>query len=182
MSVPFILPFNNNPANTSVKVSSYTIPVGKYACIVSYTPDLTINGEYVNYIRGTTVVKSGANGTTSGYFNTEGDIYVRDITLTFSGSNLISSSASFYLGNNTSPSILLSSVSRTTAGTSSGTPFLCNGNILHYSVSNGAVSSSTASLSFAWLTNSGSRCPIWIPEGTVLDGELYTVIEYNTTL
>lgn len=38
------LPFNYNPKVTEVKTTSYTIPAGEYALIVTATDDLAING------------------------------------------------------------------------------------------------------------------------------------------
>jgi hypothetical protein len=43
MSAPFIIPFDNNPASTSIKTTSYTIPAGKYARVQNLQGDLLID-------------------------------------------------------------------------------------------------------------------------------------------
>lgn len=47
MSVPFILPFDNNPVETMFGSFSYTVPAGKFACLVNTNPIAQINGEKI---------------------------------------------------------------------------------------------------------------------------------------
>lgn len=200
MSAKLIVPFDNNPASTSIKTTSYTIPAGKYARVRDQYGDLSLNStpvytllQEVNYlttvgttfintntgfdiakITTTSTVSNGLNGT---FFGLAKAWYEGGTTLTYDdngGMGLVTHTS--FTGTRTSYYVSDKNtnqriVSANTAGASS-TAFTFRGYFFTTSEASGVV---TGNLKLIKSNNN----EFWVPTGTILEGLGYMVTEYN---
>jgi hypothetical protein len=98
MAAPIVLPFNNNPASTSIKTAAYTIPSGKYARVKNLHGDLTIDTipHYVVLQSFTRVLSSGSG---TDILDADDSIDFVKATRTCTSSNAANiCAASYYVG------------------------------------------------------------------------------------
>jgi hypothetical protein len=186
MSAPFIIPFNFCPTSTSLKTAAYTMPAGKYACVVTISPFFLINGvllngsETVSMSTSTTTVATDSAITSMVYSS---PVHVFSSSLTRGGTATGTVGGNFGGGSHSIYNDTLFSVSRTTNGTTV-TPHAIDGNsdtfwgaMTHSETSVGTLTASYT-ISYYYFKNLTST-KFWVPSGTVLNGNNYVVSEYN---
>lgn len=182
------LPFNFKPDSTTVRTGEYTIPVGRYAFVYDNSSTLSIDSNYVGY---TEPVEVYSNVSTATVNNTLIYTATKDIDLTISYSYDGASIGSLRLasGNKIKSKVgnhdgdpLQAQRYIDLLGSSTGATY----DAINISLREGRELYLTQSLgptSFDFKiyeeTIKGSD-QIWIPvnEGTVLNGQNYTVVEY----
>ena len=180
MSSKVLIPFNNNPASTSVKNASYTIPAGKYAHIATYIGNLTIDGANVIPLDSISASFStpGNTLTTRSYDpHFSKGIYIT--THTLAASNNTTVSISYGLASNNSL-ISFSTATRSTTGTTTTTVNdYFHGENWFVSASN--QGNLAAGSTLTWVLNfyPFQDFSFWVKSGTVLNGANYLVTEYN---
>jgi hypothetical protein len=195
MSAPFIIPFNNNPASTSIKTASYTIPAGKYAKIYGaniyisealganpatqtrLSPSFQIDGQVISSnLHITITATSSTTGTRTITYpsveNISDNIYVSSST------NNTNNILSFSLLRYSRDTILVTANGTTTTATDL-TPSFTSSMIFQISTS---VTNATTYTAKASIKNNESK-DFWIPSGTVISIPLgtakYIIEEYN---
>lgn len=192
MSSRVFVPFDNNPASVSIKTSSYIIPEGKYAKVNTLSALFSMNGTQIYPSQSISFSVSdlystestGATTNTQG-FSVGNSAYIYSASLTRSGNSTSSTiSASWGIGTESNYSYSIGNLSRTTNGTTSIAPNVnCSTITLWVSVSannNTSNQSTTGSISLSvYYIPVGVLTEFWVPSGTVLNGNNYTVTEYN---
>jgi len=201
MAAPIIIPFDNNPASTSIKTTSYTIPNGKFARVRDMSGDLTLDNNPVYFILTTKSVTTSSNQYTYFYYidNEVHDFVIFSCSSTISNAgnllNLYSTAGCINSADNTLSSIQVSTVSSNASFTGNRTIkyFYGNRNIpLSYGALTAAaapirtlgswsvlLSRSSGTVGFSLQLCKSVLEEFWIPSGSVLSGTKYLVTEYN---
>lgn len=196
MAAPIVLPFNNNPASTTIKTASYTVPTGKYAYFIPYScalneslglnpgtqtrtsPAILLNGEQVQHsVQLNSQHQSSIIGGTR--------------TITYNFNKLFFSSGVLFAGVTAGSTANTTTVTlRTMSGASYATAATASEKIL-------SIQGCTSSLTIVVAMTSGSTStnvggidlicpqvtPLWIPSGSVITVPAgvanYLLIEYN---
>lgn len=190
MSVPFVLPFNNNPQSTLIVGGSYTVPSGKFAKVRELSMGLTVDG-----IEIATVVYTFTRVLTSGIQTDRvGAPYDFDFI------RFTSSSTGSSTGNVSQLDRATVSLSTSVDPTISATGFVLFSNqvasfigtkVNYAKVINYNGTLATAGFSISTIRSNGtvtSKLDLFIndtkdffvPSGTVLNGLRYLVMEYNS--
>lgn len=184
MSAPFIIPFNNNPSSTTIKTASYTIPAGKYAFVSSHVGNLSIDGSSVIPLQTLTfAITAGTSATVTRLndFSIPNGIYITTATLTTTNNNY---GGSFTFGLLAAPATdsvyTITSATRSTTGTTTNTvnSYFYGQNWYFSGTTTGSIAgggTATTLVNFYPMQNFGA----WVKSGTVLNGALYYVTEYN---
>lgn len=180
MSAPFVIPFNHNPASTTIKTASYTVPSGKYVRVNCLNPFLTVNGVDTHKIMTATLAVTAAATVTASYPLPEYS-FISSYSITRSGS---ASGASTITVSQKSENETATwdefLQTRSAIGTSSGTNITVGSSraFLFFNNISGNVSATGSSTITIFYANNLIK-DIWFPSGTVLNGFSFIVEEYN---
>jgi hypothetical protein len=178
MASRLIVPFDFNPASTTIKTSSYTVPAGKYARIVPYS------GILLNSVATTPTYTVSGSGTTSitsiDVFSGTGSYVAYTLTKTAAGSQprsltmytLFPDGATAGTTFQTGVTTLFST---TTPGSSTGTVFIPAG--MHFRASVGG--NIGQAVSYSLVVTKVETEPFWVKSGDIIDGNRFLVEEYN---
>lgn len=174
-----IVPFDNNPATTAIKTSSYTVPTGKYALVTAIHPDLTLNGSLVFNSRSFSV--TGHNSTNSVSLGVVGNVYLTG-TFSTSGSYEVNVSGSVAIGHATGGTYTIASWTTASPGSSfSLTPQMASSPLVAISASGVEFSGvhHYGTMNVTYYSFSGDKTSFWVQAGVVLGGSKYVIEEYN---
>lgn len=176
MSGDIDVPFVPNPDSTTVRTGSYTIPAGKYAYVTpeSYDSDFTIDGstalqtKYYNINGSVPSVPGGGAKTLLTTNNNLGPIRIKGVT---SVDQLLLRPAGGAAANDvvifdqTVPDDILKEI------------IFNNGDSLYF-LNNGGLATASYTVT-GYKINHSSQTGFWVPSGTALNGDRYTVAEFN---
>jgi hypothetical protein len=177
MASRLIVPFDNNPASTSVKTSSYTVPVGKYAKVSTLSAFFSIDSVQI-YPTGSASVSAPTGTNTTITRPITPGAYIFSATFTRGGGGSNANSGSYGFGSFETQVVTTSSASRTTNGTSQLLTGYSEAPAIWLSATAGI--NGTAATAVSWyFVPVGAATTFWVKTGTVLNGNSYVVEEYN---
>jgi|DEB0MinimDraft_6_1074348.scaffolds.fasta_scaffold123985_2 hypothetical protein len=176
MANSFNVPFDFNPTSVSVKTSSYTIPAGSYAYVINASDDdFTINGTaaFENPDSGSTQLAS--QGTNYDYTVTQSGHFTIALYHAWN-SNTTSASVSIAPDGSSFYTLIVSTISSGNE-TKFENVFLNKGAVIRGS--RGSNSSGATRMYYSSCREGIVSGGFWVPTGTQLNGDRYTVALFN---